>query len=307
MKKLLLSLLFSLVVVIGFASFTFAQLRQPTKFDFDGDGKADLSVFRPETGFWYIQGSRDGFTASQFGVSTDKIVPADYDGDGKTDIAVYRPSDGAWYIQKSKGGFFGIAFGVSTDIAQPADYSGDGIADIAVFRPSNGTWYFYNLINNQFTAFQFGQEGDIPVAADYDGDGKTDVAVVRNGIWYIQQSRDGFTGLAFGQPGDALAPADYDGDGKTNPAFFRNGVLYYQGSAAGFDTLPQNNGGFSASLNFNAEADRLIPADYDGDGKADLAIFKDKNWIFLKSSDNHFVYFPFGLASDIPVPNAFIR
>ena len=49
-----------------------------TRFDFDGDGKADISVFRPAGGMWYLLGSISGFTSFQFGVASDKLAPADY-------------------------------------------------------------------------------------------------------------------------------------------------------------------------------------------------------------------------------------
>ena len=72
------------------------------KFDFDGDLKADISIFRPINGQWWYQRSLDNAVrASQFGNSTDKPVPADFDGDGKTDIAIYRPSTGEWFVLRS--------------------------------------------------------------------------------------------------------------------------------------------------------------------------------------------------------------
>jgi len=71
-------------------------------------------VFRPSNGTWYLQRSRDGLTGIQFGISTDKPVPADYDGDGKDDIAVYR--NGIWYIQRSMLGLVAYTFGDANDI-----------------------------------------------------------------------------------------------------------------------------------------------------------------------------------------------
>ncbi len=45
------------------------------------------------TGVWISRRSNtNDIIVYQFGVSTDKVVPADYDGDGKTDIAVFGMS-----------------------------------------------------------------------------------------------------------------------------------------------------------------------------------------------------------------------
>lgn len=266
-----------------------------TKFDFDGDGKADISVYRPNGGVWYLLQSNTGYSGTQFGISTDKIAPADYDGDGKTDLAVYRA--GVWYLQRSQLGFTGISFGDSNDIPQPADFDGDGRAEIAVFRPSNGTWYVLNLVNNQFNAAQFGTLTDKPVVGDYDGDGKADFAVYRAGVWFIQRSGLGFMGVQFGDSADKCVPADYDGDGKTDIAVFRpsNGVWYLLRSTQGF-----------TGMQFGISTDLPTPADYDGDGKSDVAVFRNGIW-YLQRSSQVFAGIAFGINADIPIPNAFVK
>ena len=181
----------------------------PVPGDWDGDGKADLAVYREgvnggQSNFYFRATNNNpsgNISNIPIGVTGDLPVPADFDGDGRIDAAVYRPSNGTWYIfQSSNSQFRIIHFGISTDIPVPADYDGDGRADIVVFR--NGIWYQFLSATGNVRADQFGLEGDKPLPADYDGDGRTDLTIYRNGEWHMLLSQDGYRQNRFGLPTD---------------------------------------------------------------------------------------------------------
>jgi hypothetical protein len=263
-----------------------------TKFDFDRDGKADISVFRPGEQKWYVQKSQLGFSVFPFGASGDKIAPADYDGDRQTDYAVYRPSNGTWYITRSSDGTVNsIQFGIAEDKPVPADYDGDGKADIAVYRPSTGVWWLLRSSDGTIGGFQFGNSTDKPVPDDYTGDGKTDMAFWRpsTGEWFVLRSENfSFYSFPFGQNGDIPISADFFGDVRADYVIYRNGAWFVHTEDVG-----------TVALYLGIAGDVPVPADYDGDGKADLATFRPGDqaiWKFVNTDVQ------FGTNNDIPIP-----
>jgi cytochrome c peroxidase len=280
-----------------------ASVNRSTQFDFDGDRKTDVSIFRSSLGqWWYLRSSDSSNRAFQFGSSTDKIVPADYTGDGKTDIATYTPSTGFWNVLRSEDStFYGFPFGSNGDIAAPADYDGDGKADPAVFRTSNSTW-FISKSSGGTTIQQFGAAGDVPTVADYDGDGKADLAIYRveSGQWWRINSSDGTNrAFTFGIATDKPMQGDYTGDGKADIAFFRP-------TTGEWFVLRSEDSSFYA-FPFGTLGDIPVSGDFDGDGKFDPSVFRPTTatW-YLNQSTSGIGIIGFGVNGDLPVPNAFV-
>ncbi|MEJ7701794.1 MAG: VCBS repeat-containing protein [Pyrinomonadaceae bacterium] len=307
------------VTRLSIARLNVSPVRAPfTPFDFDGDGRADVAVFRPSNGFWYeLRSQNNSFFAMQFGQASDRIAPADYDGDGRTDVAVFRdvvPGAGNsayFYITNSSDNSFRpVQFGATGDVPVSGDWDADGRADLAVYRDGSLTGgqslFLYRPTSQpgvDFRAIAWGGAGDKPLVGDFDGDRKLDAAVFRssNATWYIlRSSNNQVIQQPFGLSTDIPTPADFDGDGITNIAVFRpsNGTWYTS-------TNPATNFG---AVQFGTNGDLPVPADYDGDGRADVAVFRPSNgsWYMLRSREG-FTGVQFGSSEDRPIPNAFIR
>ena len=284
-------------------------ITQSAPFDFDGDGKTDLSIFRPSNNpneaDFYVENSSTSQTQSlSWGNIGDLPVTSDFDGDGKTDFAVFRPAENNWYVFRSAdNSFVSVNFGLPNDKLAAADFDGDLKADFAVFRPSTGTWYILQSTNGQVHINQFGFAEDLPAQADFDGDGKTDLAVFRTstGTWYVLKSSDNNALIVnFGLSGDKPVAGDFDGDGKADFAVFRpsDGVWY----------ILQSSQGFSA-VQFGLANDKALQADFDGDGKRDVGVFRPSNgvWYYIKSSDGNVVIKQFGISNDTALPTIFVN
>lgn len=284
-----------------------------TRYDYTGDSKADIGVWRGADGVWYlINSSSNALINQQWGNQTlgDVPVGGDFDGDGKFDYAVWRPQDGTWYIiNSSDGGIRKQQWGNQTlgDVPTPADFDGDNKTDIAVWRASIGTWYIINSANGSVTNRQWGSQvdGDRPVAGDYDGDHKADIAVWRSsiGTWYIiNSSNNTVRTQQWGNPGlgDTPVVADFDGDLKTEIGVWRssNGTWYLIYSSD--NSARQQQWGV---LSFG---DKPVPADFDGDGKADISIWRSVNgtWYIINSSNGSVRTQQWGnqTLGDVPTP-----
>ena len=183
-------------------------------FDFDGDGRSDLCLYRPDRGLISIARSNgDGSFATAYlsgnGIAgydlrgrRDVVMPFDFNGDGKGDLFIYRPDGGLACVARSNGdgtfsqaylswnGIAGYDLRGSADQVMPFDFNGDGLSDLFIYRP----------------------DGGLACVARSNGDGSFTQA-------YLSWS--GIAGYDILSGRDVAFPFDFDGDGKSDIFFFR--------------------------------------------------------------------------------------
>lgn len=232
----------------------------------------------------------------------------DFDGDKVSDIAFYDPSNKKWYIIYGKNQEE-VKFDLTSSILNnvnssdllipvPSDYDGDAKTDIALFDRNDGTWHILassagNTINPQYWCNVL---GEIPLPADVDGDGKTDSCCYNayDHRWpsYPSTTRS-YTTITFPtSPGDITVHSDVNGDKKADNLAYKPtlGIYEVRLSACEGASLPGSTCGNSITtlkVKVGGLTSRAVPADYDGDGKIDLATWTpgDGKWDIVFSKD----------------------
>ncbi len=250
--------------------YRFRPLAAAASGDYDGDGTADIGVFRPGSGLWAVR----GVTRVYFGEENDQPVPGDYDGNGTAEPAIFQDSSGWWSIR----GVTGFYFGGASDQPVPGDYAGDGTTGAGIFREGYGLWALRDL-----TRIYWGGYGDIVEPGYYRGGGTTDIALFRpvSGLWAVR----GVTRFYFGSSSDQPVPADYTGDGTPDCGIYR-----------GASSLWAIRG--VTRIYFGSSADSSVPGDYTGTGTDSSGIFRGSSglWAIRGVSRTYF-----GRTGDIPV------
>ena len=277
---------------------------QPAPKDYDGDGRADISI-KYDDGRWRIDYASNGFgswdaTYPGFGGAESIAAPADFDGDGRADLSAKNGGGGAWVIDYSSNGFgaFDVVYsgyGLAESRPTPADYDGDGRADLSCHSTGTGIWRIdyawngYGVWDVNYGGFGFSENRE--AVADYDGDGRADIAVhsITQGRWNIDYAWNGFGTWnvsygGFGFSANREVPADYDGDGRADIA-----VKADDQGRWNIDYAWNGLGSWNVSyLGYGFSDTKPAPGDYDGDGRADFAVKTDGGQWLIDYASNGF-------------------
>jgi hypothetical protein len=269
--------------------------------DVNGDGKADLAVAnRGSNDVTVLLGNAaGGFRATpgspvKAGGEPFSVASADFNGDGKSDLAVANnTSNNVTVLLGNGSGGFSAAPGSPVGVAggplgvTAADLNGDSKVDLAVPTYRNRAAILLGDGSGRFapapgSPVAVGSQPYSVAVADFNGDGKEDLAVANSeskNISILLGNGAGRFGAATSVPAGngprSLAVANLDRGGKPDLAVasqYSNNVTVLLGNGAG---------GFRRAVGSPIAVGQtpvsVVVADFNGDGKADLAVASTSN------------------------------
>jgi len=246
----------------------------PVTGDFNGDGVAEVGIFRD--GEWFIDLNGNGVWDeddlwAKLGTRGDQPVTGDWDGDGKDDIGIFGrawPGD-PHAIEADPGLPNPLNFNTGTPKNPPPDPE-DATHGLRTMKHTERGTPREDLIDH---VFHYGAGGDMPIAGDWDGTGTDSIGVFRDGTWALDVDGDGRTSahdrvFQMGEHGDRPVVGDFNGDGIDEIGLFRDGTwridLDHDGQLTERDLVFQLGGA----------GDLPIVADFDGDGRDDAGVYQ---------------------------------
>jgi hypothetical protein len=244
-------------------------------------------------------------TATNFTVGSTpySVTSADFNGDGLADIATANyGSDNISVLLNTSTNTITASFGSAINFNAgsgsisviSADFNGDGLADIAAANyGSNNVSVLLNTSTSTLTAsfsnatnLTVGSNPFSVISADFNGDGITDLATANNGSNNVSVLLNANTSTITASFGDtinftagnlpnSIISADFDGDGKVDIATANdvsNNVSVLLNTST--NTLTAS---FGTPIPFNTavNSQSIISADFNGDGKVDIAVAND--------------------------------
>jgi hypothetical protein len=257
--------------------------------DFNGDGKIDLAVsnFNDST-VSILLGNGDGSFKVQalasVGTGPNSLASGDFNGDGKVDLITSNGGGTATVLLSRGDGTFNRVdsqSGADSPALAVGDFDRDGKLDTVV--ASQRTQQVILLKGNGDGSFQTpviilsGSLSPIAytfaLAADFNHDSKLDLAL--GGAWILLGRGDGtFQSPVLSPPGAdtaSLAAADFNGDGEID-------LVATDSNLGSVDALLGTGNGTFGGIGTVTLAqtvygpDAAVAADFNGDGKLDLAV-----------------------------------
>jgi hypothetical protein len=259
--------------------------------DFTHSGHLGLAVglFQNEAAAILLGNGDGSFTysstlANTYAGNLIGLTAADFNGDGNLDLVSAGNINGSSPVALlgySDGAFNSVtqntqSLGVSS---ATGDFNGDGKLDLVV--GGSGVVLLGNG-DGTFTQGETLNSGDFTIVADFNGDGKLDLAVcnaAQNSVTILLGNGDGTFRTAAGSPtavGNnpwAIVAGDFNADGKLDLAVVNNAAT---GNGSVTLLLGNGDGTFTQAVGspytVGKASDAIAAADFNGDGKLDLAV-----------------------------------
>jgi len=195
----------------------------PLAGDWDGDGAAEVAVFRRDVGAgtFEMYSPEQGRPSVRLGRASDLPLTGDWDGDGVTDLGVRRQAARQFLLRTADGLVARTRIGRLRDLPVTGDWDGNGTTDLGLWRPAD-TRFRLLRADGTLEVVRLGTRSSQPVTGDWDGNGTTDLGVfdVATATFTLRTvSVDGQVRLAsvlLGSGTDLPVTGDWNGDRVTD-------------------------------------------------------------------------------------------